>query len=215
MASGLNVAPGGAVPLPVFLTNAAPPGGVTVTLSSSDTSKVTVSPQSVYIPAGLTAPYGFPRVFGVGFGTATVSASAYGLIGTSQAVQVSASLSGPATQTIQRGSTLNVMLALSLPSPAALTLVVTSDNPGVASVPATATIPAGGTTAVVPIAGVAVGTSLVHISALPDISDFAVSVNVFSAGAITLPAVSLKLGQGLPFPITLGAPSTGAGVKRI
>ena len=212
LASGLNVAPGGAVPLPVFLTNAAPPGGVTVTLSSSDTSKVTVSPQNVYIAAGLTAPFGLPRVTGVGFGTATVSASAFGLIGTSQAVQVSASLSGPGTQTIQRGSTLNVMLALSLPSPAALTLVVTSDNPGVASAPATATIPAGGTTAVVPIAGLAVGTSLVHISALPDISDFAVSVNVFSAGAITLPAVSLKLGQGLPFPITLGAPSAGAGV---
>lgn len=212
MASGLNVAPGGDAPLPTFLTDAAPPGGVTVTLSSSDTSKVTVSPQNVYIPAGSTAPYGLPRVFGVGFGTATVSASAYGLIGTSQAVRVSTSLSGPATQTIQRGSTLNVMFALSWPSPAAVTLVVTSDNPGVASVPATATIPAGGTTAVVPIAGVAVGTSLVHISALPGISESTVSVGVFSAGAITLPAVSLKLGQSLPFPVTLGAPSTGAGV---
>src|ERR1035441_362983 len=84
LASGLNVAPGGAVPLPVFLTNAAPPGGVTVTLSSSDTSKVTVSPQNVYIAAGLTAPFGLPRVTGVGFGTATVSASAFGLIGTSR-----------------------------------------------------------------------------------------------------------------------------------
>src|ERR1039458_8803168 len=104
LASGLNVAPGGAVPLSVFLTNAAPPGGVTVTLSSSDTSKVTVSPQYVYIPAGLTAPSGLPRLTGVGFGIATVSASAFGLIGTSEDVQVSASLSGPATQTSQPGT---------------------------------------------------------------------------------------------------------------
>ena len=212
LASGLIVAPGGAAPLPVSLTDVAPPGGVTVTLSSSDTSKVTVSPQNVYIPAGLTAPFGLPRVTGVGFGTATVSASAFGLIGTSQAVQVSASLSGPANQTIQRGSTLNVMFALAWPTPSAVTLAVRSDNPGVASVPATATIPAGGTTAVIPIAGVAVGTSMVHVSALPDISESAVSVSVFSAGAITLPAVSLTLGQSLPFPVTLGAPSTGAGV---
>ena len=216
--SGYNVRirldrrPCAAAPLPVFLTNAAPPGGVTVTLSSSDTSKVAVSPDNIYIPAGLTAPLGLPRVSGVGFGTATVSASAFGLIGSSQAVQVSATLSGPPNQTIQRGATLSVMFALAWPTPSAINLAVKSDNPGVASVPATATIPAGGTIAVIPVAGVAVGTSTVHVSALPDISESTVSVNVFSPAAITLPSVSLTLGQSLPFPFTLGAPAPAGGV---
>lgn len=211
LGSGLIVAPGSAVPLPVSLTNAAPPGGVTLTLSSSDTSKVKVSPENVYVPGGSTVPYALPRVSGVSFGSATVSASAYGLIGSSQTVQVSAALSGPQSQSIQRGSTLNVMFALAWPTPSAISLSVRSDNPAVASVPSTATIPAGGTTAVIPIAGVAVGTTRVRVSALPDISESTVSVSVFSAGAITLSAVSLTLGQSLPFPVTLGAPSTGAG----
>ena len=104
------------------------------------------------------------------------------------------------------------MPALSGASPNAVTLSVRSDNPAVASVPSTATIPAGGTTAVVPITGVGVGTTVVHVSALPDISEYAVTVNVLSSGAITLPSVSLQLGQSLPFPIALGAPSGGAGV---
>ncbi len=211
LGSGLIVAPGGAAPLPVFLTNAAPPGGMTVTLSSSDTSKVTVSPENVYVPAGSTVPFALPRVSGVGFGSAAVSASAFGLIGSSQTVQVSAILSGPLNQAIERGSTLNVMFALAWPTPSAVSLAVRSDNPGAASVPATATIPAGGTTAVMPITGVAVGTSMVHVGALPDISESTVSVSVFSAGTITLPAVSLALGQSLPFPVTLGTPNTGEG----
>src|ERR1017187_84465 len=74
LASGLNVAPGGAVTLSVVLTNAAPPGGVPVPLSSSDTAKVTGSPQYVDVPAVLTAPFGLPRLAGAGFGFATVSA---------------------------------------------------------------------------------------------------------------------------------------------
>jgi hypothetical protein len=102
----LTVAPGGAAALPVFFVRAAPPGGVTVTLTSSDTSKVAISPDSVYIPAGLTAPISFPRVIGVGFGRATVSAMAFGLIGSSQSVQVSGTLSGPANQSIQLVSCL-------------------------------------------------------------------------------------------------------------
>jgi hypothetical protein len=212
LSAGLNVAPGDSVPLSVFLTDAAPPGGITVTLASSDKSKLTVTPENVYIQGGSTAPLGLPRVSGVSFGSAAVTASAYGLTGSSQIVKVSAALSGPTTQTIQKGSTLNVMPALALPSPNAVTLSVRSDNPAIASVLATATIPAGGTTAVVPITGLDVGTTVVHVSALPNISEFAVTVNVLSSGAITLPSVSLQLGQSLPFPIALGAPSGPAGV---
>src|SRR6516164_7835640 len=92
LGSGLIVAPGSSIPLPVSLTDPAPPGGVTVSLSTSDALKLTVSPYTVYIPAGLTAPPALPRLIGVAFGTASVSASAFGLAGVSQIVQVSATL---------------------------------------------------------------------------------------------------------------------------
>lgn len=208
----LVVPPGGSIPLPLSLANAAPPGGVTVSLTSSDPSKATVSPANVYIPAGLQAPYGQPRVTGVGFGTATISAAAFGLAPNSQTVQVSATLSGPPNQSIQRGTSVNVMFALPWPAPASVTLNVQSDNPAVAGVPASVTIPAGGTTAIVPVSGLSIGTTTVHISSLPDISDATVGVNVFTAGTITLSPTSLTLGQSLPFPIALAAPAPGSGV---
>src|SRR6185312_16068962 len=96
----LTVAPGGAVPLAVLLTNPAGPGGVTVTLASSDPSKIALSSNSVYIPSGLTAPYGQPRVTGINFGTAAISASAFGLAGSTQTVRVTAVLSGPPAQSL-------------------------------------------------------------------------------------------------------------------
>jgi hypothetical protein len=206
------VAPGGSIPLPIMLANVAPPGGVTVTLTSSDTSKVSLSPENVYIPGGLQSPYGLPRVLGIGFGTATISATAFGLVGSSQTVQVAATLAGPPNQSIQRGSSINVMFALPWPAPAAVTLNVRSDNPAIAGVPASVTIPASGTTAVVPVSGLSVGATTVHISSLPDISDATVGINVFTAGTITLSPTSLTLGQSLPFPIALAAPAPGSGV---
>ena len=212
LGSGLVVPPGGSIPLSLTLANPAPPGGVTVSLISSDSSKATVSPANVYIPGGLQAPYGLPRVTGAGFGSAIITATAFGLAPTSQTVQVSATLSGPPNQSIQRGTTANVMFALPWPAPAAVTLNVQSDNSAIAGVPASVTIPAGGTTAVVPVSGLSVGVTTVHISSLPDISDATVGINVFTAGTITLSPVSLTLGQSLPFPIALAAPATGSGV---
>lgn len=212
LGSGLVVAPGGSIPLPLTLANAAPPGGVTVTLTSSDPSKASVSPENVYIPAGLQVPYGLPRVTGTGFGTAIVSATAPGLAGSSQTVQVSATLSGPPNQSIQRGKSTNLIFALPFPAPVAINLAARSDNAAVASVPASVTIPAGGTTAIVPVSGLSVGTTAVHIGQLPDVLEATVGINVFTAGAIILLPTSPTLGQSLPFPITLAAPATGSGV---
>src|SRR5712692_4687062 len=104
LAAGVTVAPGETAALALVLTTPAPAGGVSVSLSSSDTAKVKVNPENVYIPGGSTTSPSQPRVTGVAFGSATISASAYGLIGTSTTVQVSSQLSGPASQTIQRGS---------------------------------------------------------------------------------------------------------------
>src|SRR5437899_7349740 len=77
LASGVIVAPGDSAPLPVFLTSAAPAGGISVTLSSNDTSKVTIRPNYIYIAEGATAPSSQPRVTGVNFGSASITAAAH------------------------------------------------------------------------------------------------------------------------------------------
>jgi hypothetical protein len=128
-------------------------------------------------------------------------------------VQVAGRLSGPAAQTLQRGSTVNVAFALSSPTPASLTLALHSDNPGVASVPASIAISAGSSIATVPVTGVGPGTTVIHASAPPAIAESTVSVSVIAPSAITLPSgVLVPLQQSAPFPITLGTPAPPGGV---
>jgi hypothetical protein len=59
-----------------------------------------------------------------------------------------------------------------------VTVNLSSDNPGVATVPATVTIPANNTSVNVPVTGVAVGATLIHASALPNVPDTTISVTV-------------------------------------
>src|SRR5262249_15388341 len=70
--------PGLSVPSPVSLVTGAPVGVVTITLVSSDPSKLTISPSTVTIPQGANTPSQQPTVTGVGLGSADVSASAPG-----------------------------------------------------------------------------------------------------------------------------------------
>jgi len=75
---GVTVKAGQSAPYIVALPGAAPAGGVTINLTSSDTSKLTI-PASVFIPAGaLVAPVPI-QVTGVSPGTVTIrgSSSAY------------------------------------------------------------------------------------------------------------------------------------------
>ena len=65
-------------PFAITLGTPAPSGGVTVHLSSSDSSHVTVFPASVTIPAGETQAAPQPQVSGAGIGSATITASATG-----------------------------------------------------------------------------------------------------------------------------------------
>ena len=66
------------VDLPVSLSTPAPPGGVTVMLSSADTSNITVTP-SVFIAGGATTPAKQPQITGAleGFSLITASAPGY------------------------------------------------------------------------------------------------------------------------------------------
>jgi hypothetical protein len=70
-------------------------------------------------------------------------------------------------------------LNLAAPAPAAgLTVNLSSTNPGVANVPATVTIPANSTSVIVPVTGVAAGSTSIHASALPNVPDTIISVTV-------------------------------------
>jgi hypothetical protein len=212
LGSGFTVAPGESIPFSVSLQNVAPPGGVTIAFTSSDTNKVTVSPASIYVPGGYTTPFGLPRATGGAFGTATITASAQGLIGSSESVNVAAVLSAPVSQPIPQGTTVNVTFSLPWPVPSPITLAVRSDDTGVATAPPAVVIAAGTAVAVAPITGVAAGNTTIRVGAPPYVPETAVAIGVFRAGSITLSPLSLTLGQSRPLPVTLGTPAPPGGV---
>jgi uncharacterized protein YjdB len=183
---------------------------VTVTLSSTDTNTLTISPSSVTIPAGQTTPTAQPTITGVKLGTATINASAPGYTSSSVPVQVNATVSFPlGTLTISGFNTQNLTLTLSAAAPAGGVIInLSSGTPATATVPSTVTFIQGATTVNVPVTGVAFGTTVIHASATPNIADATANVTVQSAGVIAVPAsMSVGLGQSGTFTITLPAPA--------
>ncbi|HTA47727.1 MAG TPA: hypothetical protein VK789_35055 [Bryobacteraceae bacterium] len=172
------VATGLCISFPATLAAPAGPGGVFLTLTSSDPSMVTfengINPLLVFFPAGATSPQGrTPQVCGVNFGTVTVSASG-GTLSSGQTVSVEVTDTldfFPASFTMM-ASTQQGRLTLTLSglAPAGgLTVNLSSDNPGVATVPATVTIPANATSVIVPVTGVAPGSTQIQASNLPNV----------------------------------------------
>ena len=132
--ANVSVSPAGTISIPanttvglgqsaafaVTLSSPAPAGGITVTLTSSDASKVTVPP-SILIPAGATTPATQPQVNGINIGSATITASAGAYPSASQSVQVTATISfSPAIATIIGTASQNLTLNLSAPAPSAV-----------------------------------------------------------------------------------------------
>ncbi|MBS1855790.1 MAG: hypothetical protein JST11_10520, partial [Acidobacteria bacterium] len=207
---GATVGLGLSAPFPVTLPAAAPAGGVTVSLSSSDTSKLTISPASVFISPGETTPAAQPQITGVSLGSASITASASGYSSATRLVLVTATLTfAQQNITISGAATQNVGLTLSAASPSAVVVNLSSSNPGIASVPANVTFPPNSTSATVPITGVAPGTATIHASGT-NIPDATTTVTVQSAGAINVaPALAAQLGQSTPMNISLSsAPSS-------
>jgi PKD domain len=218
--SGITVGPNQSAPFPVSLVTGAPLGGVTVNLSSSDPSKVTVSPASVFIPQGATTPATQPQVTGVSFGSAVISASASGFTGDSKTVQVNAGLGfASSTLTLAKGATQNLTLNLSAPAPASgLTVNTSSSDTTVATVPATVVFAPNSMTAPLPVTAVGSGNAVIHASALPNFPDVTASVTVVLFGAIHLPpSVSAPAGQSVPLALSLpvGAPAGGVTVTLV
>jgi hypothetical protein len=203
----------------VTLSAAAPAGGLTVNLASSDTTKVTAT-ASVSIAAGATTPATQPQVTGAGIGMTSITASAVGYtpgVGTVNVTAPNMSFTG-SPLIIVAGTTGNLTLNLAGgQAPAGgLTVNLTSDTPGVATVPGTVTFPAGAISAGVTVTGVAAGSAMITASA-PGLANAtaSVTVNASSGNSITLTGGSV--GQNLQTSVLLSvsppAPSGGLNVK--
>ena len=88
--SGVTVGIGQSTPFTIQLQNPAPIDGTTVTLASSNTAILTVSPTSVVIAPGATKPTTQPEVTGVAAGSATVTVTSGGYATNSATVGVTA-----------------------------------------------------------------------------------------------------------------------------
>lgn len=226
MPASLNVGPEATVNLPVALSTPAPPGGVSITLSSSNPSTASVWPPSMMIPMEMTTPPRLvPTVTGHLAGTATITATADGYTIGSTVVRVgiggtavrSMSLS-PANVTITGiGNKQSLTITLSEPAPAGgVTVNLTSNGVSTATVVSPVTIAAGSTSAVTTVTAVATGSAMISASNA-DFGSATASVvvspgNEPAAAGITVPA-SLTLAPGdikqYSVVLTAAAPDNG------
>ena len=200
---GLNLSANLAITLP----SPAPAGGVNISLTSSDTSLVTV-PATVSVAAGATSAS--VSVAGVGIGSATITAAAPGFAPGTGNVRVTApamSFAGSPLSLVV-GQSGNLTLNLS-GGAGPLTITLASSATGVATVPTTAMIGAGATSAAVPTTGVAAGSATITASAA-GLANATAVVNVLSRIGVGTVSVGLNLSADLP--ITLPQPAPAGGV---
>jgi hypothetical protein len=198
----------------VTLPAPAPSGGVTVTLKSGDTSKVTVTPASVVIPQGATTPTTQPQVTGAGIGSATITAAATGYISGAGAVTVTAptmSFTGsPLVIALGESVKLTLILNGGQAPAGGLTVNLSSSDTSKATVPATVSFAPGATSVSLPVAGVAPGAATITANA-PNIASATASVTV--TGTINTPTnTPVNLGQSTSFAVRLSAPAPAGGV---
>ena len=188
IAKNITVAPGQSLPIPISLSQAAPAGGTTVRLSSSNTSVLTVT-SSVSIPAGATAPVTQPQITGVAIGSATVTASDQANLFAPDSGTENVSLAltfSPTSLTVLTYNTANIILNLSAPAPSGgFTANLSIDDTTKATVPATVTFAAGASSATVTVTGVAVGNTNLHATAT-GAQPASAAITVNPAPAITL-----------------------------
>lgn len=180
--AGITLAPGEDAVFPVSLASPAPAGGVLLTLASSDTSVLTVRPQNIFIPQGQTQ-YTLPRITAINIGTATITASAFGLPSTSQAVRVTSNLSmafSPASLTITGHALQKLTLKLlggTAPS-GGLKVNLSSSNPSVLTVPASVTFAASSDTVSILLNPTSAGTVTLTASASPNLPPTTAEITV-------------------------------------
>ena len=206
--ANVKLTPNQASPFPVSLS-APPSSNLTVTLSSSSPA-VTISPTTIQVPAGTLTPTPQPQVTGAAFGTASITATAPGYDTAIQAVQVGASLSFASSSINMTGAgTSSVLLNLSVPTPTALTINLSSGNTAAVTVPASVTIPANGGSVNVPITAVGAGTAtIVATPTVATVTGASTTATVTMGKDIQLPSgVVVTPGQQAAFPVTLSKPA--------
>lgn len=221
--SNVTLAAGETVNLPVTLSAAALSDTV-ISLSSSDTSKLTVAPSAFTIQKGMaSAPNVTTTISGVNAGTATVIATAPGYTGASKQVVVTSATTppvltmglSPANLSITGLITQNLTLTLSGPASAGgLAVTFKSSNGSIASVPSTLTIPANTNSIAVPVTALATGSTVVTASTagLQD-ATATVTVSPVSVGTLTMPGSwSVSPGQSNTLQATLNPAAPASGV---
>jgi hypothetical protein len=190
---GVTVEPNQSVPFPITLASPAPPGGVIISLSSSNPEKATITPSGILIPAGAKTPAVPPQVNGVDFGATTITASAFGFKTSTQQVRViTTARFDPSIVTVGKNASVRLSLLLSSPAPAnGLTLDLRSDNPAAASLDASVTLNPGSTGRSILVTTLAPGTAVIHASSA-FVPDATATVTVTAAGS------------NIPIPVPVG-----------
>ncbi|HEU4400467.1 MAG TPA: IPT/TIG domain-containing protein, partial [Candidatus Polarisedimenticolia bacterium] len=217
------VSPGLSRPFAVSLTDPAPAGGTTVNFTSSNGAAAD-PPASIVIPEGSIS--GSATITGKAAGTTTIGAtdpSAFfqggSMIVNVQAVNITvAPSSGSTFKGVAFGLRPSVFINAAAPVGGQV-INLTSNNPGVATVPPSVTIPQGQTAAAFDVTGVGAGTAVITPSAagLSTTGTFSVTVvdtrfdisrNIGSYGLRTLTGgrngrIDVVLPGTAPAPVTV------------
>jgi len=217
------VAPGQMMSLALSLPSPAPPGGTTVTFTSSAPTVATVT-SSVLVPAGSQTPAANPQVTGVAIGTSTITAFAPGFAPATRTATVTVTATfNPGTTNLNLSTSSNTTLNISAPAPkGGITFTLSSDNPAIATVPASVTVAQGATSVPIPITGVAAGSTTIRADST-GITEATGTVNVSSAinvgGVMTGFGLEnytyLSLPVAPPTPVTVTVTSSGSAIATI
>jgi hypothetical protein len=194
--------------LRIILPSAAPPGGVTVTVTSDDPTVLTVtSPGIVNTPEGQTT--GDVTINGIASGATFVRATAPGFPDGELGVTVTPNvLTVPATLNVPFGQTSSIPITIPHPAPAEglLVALLSSEASLVQVVTPTVLIPAGAVGVNGTLRGVSVGTANVVASA-PGYSS-ATSI-ASTSGNVNILGAPFTLNPQLPRTVTLRLESGG------
>ena len=185
------------------ITDPAPPQGLVVTLTVQDTGVATISPPTVFVPAGQFTPTANSQLTGIDFGTTTLRATAPGYAPDTRTLRVALeAVFDPATLDVPETQARSLVLRLDSPAPpGGVTFDLSVDDP-LLSHPAQATVLEGQTQSpAIEVTGLTQGTttlraiSPVTVEAtasidVVDLPDVFVSSNV---GDVTEAVVGLDL----------------------
>lgn len=206
LGTGVSVAPGNNATLSVTLSQPAP-AGATVTLTASPGGIVTV-PATVAIAPNASVPVPQPQVAGIALGTAQVTATAAGYAPDTQSVLVQAALTLDTVNLQVKTDNTGDITVTSTSAAGATGLMVTLqiDDVNIATAPPAVQIQPGQTSAKFTVTGVAVGSTVLHVSAT-GATGASSTITVSLAPALTMPGGNPIVGKDLQVQayVTLGA----------